>query len=230
MKTPWDFFSLCFPINYFKRMADFTNERLNNVKLHVSTGELIKCIGLKLAMVLSRKIGGIRSYWKSDESTDSTSSCDNFKQKYSITMKRFETIFYALSIGPITDPMINGKADPWFPVRELIQSFNFHTQKSVCPGSFLCVDESMSRWKGRGADIAGCEGLPHVTKIARKPEGIGLELKAVACADTGIILGLELMEGRLPQLMKEYSELGGGKLKELLILIIKYFSQKRVLG
>lgn len=40
------------------------------------------------------------------------------------------------------------------------------------------------------------EGAPHVTKIARKPEGIGLELKALACGESGDILKLEVMEDK----------------------------------
>ena len=35
-----------------------------------------------------------------------------------------------------------------------------------------------------------------VTKIARKPEGIGIELKALACGESGVILKLEVMEGK----------------------------------
>ena len=51
-------------------------------------------------------------------------------------------------------------------------------------------------------------GLPHATKIIRKPEPIGTELGAVSDAETLIALHLEIMEGKedmaLKALTKEY--------------------------
>ncbi len=44
--------------------------------------------------------------------------------------------------------------------------------------------------------VSATSGAPHVTKIARKPEGIGIELKALACGESGVILKLEVMEGK----------------------------------
>ena len=62
------------------------------------------------------------------------------------------------------------------------------------PGKFLVVDEIMSMWLGKDGKYY-VEGLPHVTKITRKPEGVGAEMKAVADGDTGCILRVDLMEG-----------------------------------
>ncbi len=56
--------------------------------------------------------------------------------------------------------------------------------KHARSGKFLTVDEIMSRWLGLESQHAA-EGLPHATKIARKPEGIGAEMKAVADGETG---------------------------------------------
>ena len=72
------------------------------------------------------------------------------------------------------------------------------------PGSTLTVDESMSGWRGRSLVVAdedeeGQElhvGLPHTTKIARKPVGVGLEIRNICCATTGILMGLELQKGK----------------------------------
>ena len=40
-------------------------------------------------------------------------------------------------------------------------------------------------------------GLPHVTKIARKPEGFGTEYHSLCCAETKIMLQLEIQEGKV---------------------------------
>jgi hypothetical protein len=44
--------------------------------------------------------------------------------------------------------------------------------------------------------VGATSGAPHVTKIARKPEGIGIELKTLTCGESGVILKLEVMEGK----------------------------------
>ncbi|KAJ0407213.1 hypothetical protein ATCC90586_004525 [Pythium insidiosum] len=58
-------------------------------------------------------------------------------------------------------------------------------------------------WKGKEGKYSH-DGLPHKTKIARKPEGKGTELKAIADGDSGILLGLELVEGTTRQRAKPY--------------------------
>jgi hypothetical protein len=62
----------------------------------------------------------------------------------------------------------------------------------------------MSAWRGADGKFVA-EGLPHVTKIARKPEGVGTELKSIACGQTGILTKLELMEGQERNRLKPYA-------------------------
>ena len=35
-----------------------------------------------------------------------------------------------------------------------------------------------------------------MTKIKRKPEGVGAELKSVCCGQSGVLLHLDIMEGK----------------------------------
>ena len=63
------------------------------------------------------------------------------------------------------------------------------------------VDEVMSAWKGQEGKYSA-HGAPHVTKIARKPEGVGAELKAAADGETNIMLSLDIMEGKERQRVK----------------------------
>ena len=69
--------------------------------------------------------------------------------------------------------------DPWRAVRCLIDAFNENRETSVVPGSHMVIDEVMSTWRGAEGKYSA-EGCPHVTKIARKPEGVGAEIKALA--------------------------------------------------
>ena len=73
------------------------------------------------------------------------------------------------------------------------------------PGKFLTVDEVMSAWKGLSTTF-DASGIPHQTKIARKPEGTGAEMKSVACALSLVILQLEAMEGKDANRAKQWTE------------------------
>jgi hypothetical protein len=64
------------------------------------------------------------------------------------------------------------------------------------PGAYLTVDEIMSLWRGLSAEFVA-DGIPHETKIARKPEGFGAEMMAVACGERGILLRIDIMEGKV---------------------------------
>ena len=86
--------------------------------------------------------------------------------------------------------------DPWLPIRVFVDAFNELRKKIILPGPFITVDESMSSWKGKSLyfntasdmSISGVLGLPHKTKIVRKPKGVGLEIRNACCAETGIML------------------------------------------
>ena len=96
--------------------------------------------------------------------------------------------------------------DPWRAVRCLIDAFNDNRKTSVVPGGHMVVDEVMSAWRGAEGKYSA-EGCPHVTKIARKPEGVGAEMKALADGESNIMLRLDIMEGKDRQREKPLSVL-----------------------
>ena len=49
-------------------------------------------------------------------------------------------------------------------------------------------------------------GMPHVTKIARKPKRVGAELKDAACAVTQVIISLEIQEGKEAMATQKYTQ------------------------
>jgi hypothetical protein len=96
------------------------------------------------------------------------------------------------------------------------------------PGTFLCIDESMCAWQGMESKIAGKFGMPHVTKIARKPEGIGAEFKTLADVDTGTIINMDIMEGSDRNRRKVFADIGSG-VGQCLRLTLAYHGTGRVL-
>ena len=73
-------------------------------------------------------------------------------------------------------------------------------------GMCKVLDESMSAWSPR-KDKYG--GLPHISYIFRKPKPLGTEFKCIVDADTGVLLRLEVQEGK-EQMEKQahFGELG----------------------
>ena len=65
--------------------------------------------------------------------------------------------------------------------------------------------------------------MPHKTKIARKPEGVEAEMKALACGKTGIILKLDVMEGREANRRKDFSQEYGEGMAVTLRLTKEYY-------
>ena len=68
----------------------------------------------------------------------------------------------------------------------------------------------MSFWFGIDGEYA-VDTMPHITKIVRKPRGVGAEAKAVCDGDSGVMLRLDFMEGQERQHEKQwYAQYGEG--------------------
>ena len=81
------------------------------------------------------------------------------------------------------------------------------------------MDECISAWKGSDGEYVA-EGMPHKTKIAHKQEGVGV---ALACGETGIILKLDIMEGKEANRRKDFSQKYGKGTAVTLRLTKEYY-------
>ena len=91
-----------------------------------------------------------------------------------------------------------------------MKSFNSARQRFVTLGQYMTVDECMCAWKAVSGEFR-VDGIPHQVKITRKPEGVGAEFKSVADPHSGILMHLEIQEGKMPMRLKEYyAEYGAG--------------------
>ena len=99
------------------------------------------------------------------------------------TARRFKKIKSVLSFGASDDSSF--ERDPWGFIRPMLDAFNAHMEDIVEPGWLLCLDEAMSAWRGAVGlnDPAKC---PHRSFVQRKPEPLGVELKGVGCALSGM--------------------------------------------
>ena len=112
-----------------------------------------------------------RMYWEVHDEDDLFPPL-TFGSRFGMSRHRFEDILRYLRLDDQSFAPGGATPDSWLFVRRFVDAFNNNMSSVVFPGQKLCVDESMSSWRGR-ADYEG--GMPHVTKIARKPKGVGLE-------------------------------------------------------
>jgi len=73
------------------------------------------------------------------------------------------------------------------------------------------------------------DGCPHVTKIARKPKGVGMEVKNLADVDTGIMLQMEVMAPKEEMRKRLYTAQYGAGTSLLLRLCDPYKGSGRLL-
>jgi hypothetical protein len=207
-----EYFYLLFPMGFLPELLTQTNLIIqdsaypNYLKYNLTRGELFKWLGIKLAMILSPLRGGIDAYFASENEIGTVYEAGNFGKRFKMSKGRFKIIQESLRFAPEN----RQSTDPWNPIRPFIDAFNTRNASVVIPGIFLCIDECMSMWKGLDGKIAGIFGLPHKTKIARKPEGVGAEMKTLACVETGLIIKADLMEGVERNAQKNYADQGAG--------------------
>ena len=103
-----------------------------------------------------------------------------------MSRNRFEQILQALSYT-LKDPPTY--LDRFWEVRDMIDSWNRNMQTVFKCAYITCLDESMSTWTNRWT----CPGWMFVP---RKPRPFGNEYHTICCGLSGILFGMELVEGK----------------------------------
>ena len=91
------------------------------------------------------------------------------------------------------------------------------------------MDESISAWRGKDGNYYS-DGMPHVTKIKRKPKGVGAELKDAACSQTQVIIALEIQEGKEMAMKKYMQEWKKAGMAQVLSLTEPWHGSGRVIN
>ena len=84
----------------------------------------------------------------------------------------------------------------------------------VVPSHIITEDELMSSWISRKQDYTS-DGIPHLTKIIRKPKGVGTEMKCLADGVVGIMLQPEICEDKEAESQKKWFQLPAGTAQTL---------------
>jgi hypothetical protein len=96
----------------------------------------------------------------------------------------------------VTETMAKNEAgytDAWWWLRGGVERFNAKRRALLRTVPVCVLDESMSTWRPRTTKQGG---LSHSSYVIRKPEPLGTEFKTAADPATGIMLALEIQEGK----------------------------------
>ncbi len=105
---------------------------------------------------------------------------------------RFTRIMRYLARGPDgTETLKQG--DPWAEIRWMVDGFNATRKAQFKCGRIVTPDEPMIQWTGASGPP---HGMPHISYVPRKPVPLGCEVKCVADCTSGVMMFIELQEGK----------------------------------
>ena len=188
-ETVWHDEEACFnhmmPIDFWMDCLQWTNNSLPDNVAAFSEHEHWMCLGVLYARTL-HPIGRIKDLWRTRD--DGFVPPFRMRERFGLARDRFIDWERFLKIWPPGD-----SDNKWKYIQPLVDAFNALRRKFVDQGTEVVIDESMGKWIPFFENTP--EGVPHLSKIIRKPQGIGVEYKNVADAQTGIMLFLEIQEG-----------------------------------
>jgi hypothetical protein len=172
-----------------------TNALIANEKEQISEKEMKKWIGIMFAMTLS-PISIIEDYWKDKD--DGFIPSHSFGIKTGLGQRRFKFIRKHFAMGAV------GSGSKTFDAFRPIQTFfNDRTADCFTPGQHVVIDESTCGWHGK--DEKRADGLPAMTHMNGKPKPVSFMFKTLCCAETGIMIAMELQEGKDVMASRAYS-------------------------
>jgi hypothetical protein len=98
--------------------------------------------------------------------------------------------------------------DPWYKFRRFVEAFNENRRRTVITSKSIVIDESMSAFRPRTTPRGG---LPNISYVKRKPKPMGTEFKCAADGRHGLMLFLEIQEGKDAMRRAQFrNEMGAG--------------------
>ena len=191
--SPIDYFFMMFPMPHLQQIVRLTNEGLsNNNKAPTTAGEILKFLGI---MILCTKFE-----FRTRSSLWSTTPVSKYIPAPSfgttgMSRMRFDDIwrYICWSKQPAERPPdMTSEQFRWRLVDDFVDAFNDHRASTFQPSELICVDESISRWYGKGGHWIN-HGLPMYVAMERKPDN-GCEIQNSACGKSGIMMRLKLVK------------------------------------
>ena len=188
-----DYFLMMFPPAQLGAMGRMTNERLLACSLlPTTTGELVKFFGI-LVLTTRVQFGSRASLWSNKKSgkflpAPSFGSTGMLRDRFD-SLWRLVRFSHQPGHRPTT---MSSEAYRWRLVDDFVARSNEYRVTNFNPSNLICVDESMSRWYGKGGFWINNGLLQYIT-IDRKPEN-GCEIQNSACGRSHIMMHIKLVK------------------------------------
>lgn len=224
-RTPFHYFLLSFPVELVHGIVQRTNAAIidtvqNHDRIPLLTAQaFFKLIGLLYILSL-RPLSSLRRDWNGSDSP-LFPSC-NLGRFMKVT--HFEQYLKLMSWSQRND------TDAWWAIRDWFVAFNKRRVSTVQPSDRMTVDELMSANRTNKTVKNGVrEGLPHQTKIARKPEGVGCEIRCLIDGRAQVMMQLELQETKQQMAQKKFLDVAKASTASVLRLVEPWFNTGRTI-
>lgn len=194
LNTIAEFCEFLTPDSWWDRQLTYTNVRLlgtDKINAKLTRGELKRWWGYSLALSIHTGIP-LEKMW-SDTPMPNSILPPPRMGRHGMPYARWKKIRANLTFGPSDEESL--RADNWSFIRGMIDMYNTHRSVAVCPGWLLTMDELMVAWRGRQG-VLDPNKCPKISWVPRKPEPLGVEHKCTADALSGMMLFLEICEGK----------------------------------
>ena len=222
-------FYFLLPPEWAQDIMKYTNPHLDeHDTLHakLTEGEVLRFFGYMLSLSLHTGMP-LDKMWSKTQDPKSTAP-PPMMGRFGMSKNRFDKLRAIFSYGPSDDAAF--AENDWCFCEPMVDAFNEHMHKQVNPGWLLAPDESMSAWRGKVGkkDTKKC---PHRMFVQRKPEPLGVELKNIGDAESGLILFQELTKGKADVIKpKFYTKENGATAATTLRLSENWFGTGRVVA
>ena len=189
-----------------------TNATIQDDQDKITVSEMRKWIGTMFAMTIS-PVSNISDLWKEQEDGFRMAHC--FGMKTGLGHARFKFIRKHFATGPI------GAGSKTFDeFRPIQQFFNDRVADYFHPGVHIVIDESTSGWHGK--DETRKDGPPALTHMKGKPESVSFMFKNICCVETGIMIAIELQEGKEVMATRRYTSSGEKSSTGVILRLVDY--------
>lgn len=222
------YFYYLYPDEWIDLQLNHTNPRLqghNKLNQKLEKGELLQFWGYCLALSLHTGLS-IECMWSDTPVPDSILPPPRLGL-HGTSFAGFKKIRSVLSFGPRDEQSL--RVDPWAFVRPLVDQYNAHRQTHFIPGWLMTIDETMVAWRGM-VGLLNEDKCPHRSWVPRKPEPLGVELKTVGDSISGVMMRIEICEGKEPMKAKEFSAAWGATTACTMRLMSPWFGSRRVVA
>ena len=164
------------------------NAALGDAKLkHTTVGEFLNYLGLIIAARSQNSKG--RDLFVTPKKKSLFKQYPEFARV--MTRHRFEELKKHCTAICVDEDSV--ATDPWYKFRAFVKAFNKNRRRTVITSKSLVIDESMSAFRPR---TTARGGLPNISFVKRKPKPMGTEFKCAADGRHGLMLFLEIQEGK----------------------------------